>query len=95
MQEVQIFVSRNKDIRAAIIVMLEQKSGVKYSPSQDCSHGRWLKNDGAILWVGDKVSHRDEITIAQLESMPDHQPTKEMTISEISKELGYDVKIVK
>ena len=74
-------------------------------PATECANGtkQWYKNgqlhrnDGpAIEWVdGDKEWYLNGVWISEEEHACATSPTKELSVSEIEKELGYRVKIIK
>lgn len=67
-----------------------------------CNNDRMLAHGDDVGWHSDAIRNKGYILISSQEVIADPfsldgavKPAKEMTVSQISNELGYDVKIVK
>jgi hypothetical protein len=98
MERIGIYATDDPTMHELIGRLLERKTGVNMD-------GCVMSHHAYIYYNGDYIHGTHEnsecrykyrlVTLEELWLMPDYPALKEMTVSEISKELGYEVKIVK
>jgi hypothetical protein len=96
MRRLTIYATTDKDVHNAIIRLMERKTGKKMHDNHIINDYPYVSEVSSGLAGGGTVLDREnEITLAELDTMPDYTSIKKMTVAEIAKALGHEVEIIK